>query len=170
MKQADDNELILRIRAMLDAGVSELESGIDQRLQRMRHQALARYPAEVAMDDAQRLRLQLDAGLQDLPAPITHRLDQIRQQALQRRRRQSLLGSLPERLLEFLNFRFAVPAGAFATAVVLVTGLSLFYRGPGPGEPFAVDEEIVLLASADDFELYENLDFYLWLADNGMPN
>jgi hypothetical protein len=27
-----------------------------------------------------------------------------------------------------------------------------------------------LVASADELELYENLDFYLWLEENGIPD
>ncbi len=57
-----------------------------------------------------------------------------------------------------------------ATACVMVTVVSFFYVSSRPTGILSLEEEIGLIASADDIELYENLDFYLWLEENGMPN
>jgi hypothetical protein len=44
----------------------------------------------------------------------------------------------------------------------------LTVRDPDEVMPAAMNEEGLVLASADDLELYENLEFYQWLADNGL--
>ena len=57
-----------------------------------------------------------------------------------------------------------------ATACVLVTVVSLVYVNGNSSGNLSLDDELVLVASADDLELYENLDFYLWLDENGFAN
>jgi len=66
--------------------------------------------------------------------------------------------------------QMALPAKMLATACLTVTIVSLFYTASRPAGTLPLEEEIALIASADDYELVENLDFYLWLADNGIPN
>ena len=66
--------------------------------------------------------------------------------------------------------RFSIPVRVFATTCVIVTVVSLLTVFPDSATPLSLDEEISLIASADDLELYENLDFYMWLAENGLPN
>jgi hypothetical protein len=52
----------------------------------------------------------------------------------------------------------------------MVTVVSLFYVSSRPAGILSLEEEISLIASAEDIELYENLDFYLWLDENGIPD
>ena len=65
---------------------------------------------------------------------------------------------------------FPVTASMVATACVLVTVVSLVYVNGNSSGNLSLDDELVLVASADDLELYENLDFYLWLDENGFAN
>jgi hypothetical protein len=53
-----------------------------------------------------------------------------------------------------------------ATACVIITVAVLFYNAPAPTDSPPLDPNIGLIASADELELYENLDFYVWLAEN----
>jgi len=59
-----------------------------------------------------------------------------------------------------------LPAGGLVTACLLVTVVVL--QWPDSARISPVDSDILLFASADEIELYENLEFYLWLAENGM--
>jgi len=36
--------------------------------------------------------------------------------------------------------------------------------------PVVLSEDGLLIASADELELYQNLEFYQWLADSGLQN
>lgn len=90
-------------------------------------------------------RLQADAIiLQDLE----QRLDQARQRAMQVPRR----ASLP---------RFVVPVAAAAAVALLAVVLVNPLRQETPAEPQLADSTAVEVP-----ELYEELDFYLWLADH----
>jgi hypothetical protein len=53
-----------------------------------------------------------------------------------------------------------------ATACVVVTAISIFYVDSRPAGTVTLNEEIGLVATAEDIELYDNLEFYLWLAEN----
>jgi len=53
-----------------------------------------------------------------------------------------------------------------ATTCVMVTAISIFYVNSRPAGTLTLEEEISLVATAEDIELYENLEFYLWLAEN----
>jgi hypothetical protein len=48
----------------------------------------------------------------------------------------------------------------------MVTAISIFYVNSRPTGTLTLEEEIDLVAAAEDIELYENLEFYLWLAEN----
>ena len=71
---------------------------------------------------------------------------------------------------EQFNNSFSLPVGMIATACLTVTVVTLFYTSSNPGSEFSVDDELLLIASADELELYENLDFYLWLEETGFEN
>ena len=66
--------------------------------------------------------------------------------------------------------RLSVPVSAFATACVLVTVATLFFQFPEQPTGELAEADILLFASSDEIELYDNLEFYLWLAENGLPN
>lgn len=171
MNRLSDTELIREICARLDASVTALHPELDARLDRMRQQAVAaqrnpKAPTESAL--LQETHKLLDSSL-DLPPEITSRLDAARRRALSKR--QARNSSVTTALAYWLDpGRLARPANMMATACVLVTVVSLFYVSSRPQGTLPLEEEMSLIASADDFELYENLDFYLWLAENGLPN
>lgn len=60
--------------------------------------------------------------------------------------------------------------GGLATTAAGVLGLVLWLGGPhGPGvtAPVPPTEDLELLASGEGVEFYADLDFYLWLAEDG---
>lgn len=60
--------------------------------------------------------------------------------------------------------RWLVPAGAVA-ALAVVAALGLWWTPPAAPPPMAASvEEAELLFATDNLELYQNLDFYKWLA------
>lgn len=125
---------------------------------------------------------------------IQTRLDAIRHQAVAAHARSShaqvveqisLFGRIRAYLATFSpdQLSFAAATGMIASSFVVVTAIALLYTGSMPNmapderansdtrlvDTLAVEEEIGLLASAEDLELYENLDFYLWLAEAELP-
>jgi len=161
-----------RVAAMLDSSIEGLPPHIEARLDSMRSTALARLVGHDAFAQSAGLILSGEEVAEGLPPSVRERLDHIRAQALQRATRQLEQKSQPAgggTLTRLLNPRLGIPAGAFASVCVLVTTFALFtVREPNEVMPVAMNEEGLVLASADDLELYENLEFYQWLADNGL--
>lgn len=168
----DDVRFAARVAATLDSSIEALPPRIEARLDCMRSTALARVVGHDAFVQSAGMVLSSEAASEGLPPSVSARLDDIRVQALQRaawqleRKSQSTGWGILARLL---NPRLGIPAGAFASVCVLVTTFALFtVREPDEVMPVAMNEEGLVLASADDLELYENLEFYQWLADNGL--
>ena len=112
------------------------------------------------------VRNALDAQQSDLSPAVTARLHQARKQAVavaqQPRKAKPAKSS---RLLGWDNFW--QPLAPFATAAATFAGV-IFYLGVVSSVPVintAWEEDTELLFSADDFDLYEDLDFYAWLAE-----
>lgn len=57
---------------------------------------------------------------------------------------------------------FTFPVAGWATACVLVLGLTLFVQPNGTAPPL---EDIDLLVAEDNLEFYDGLEFYAWLAE-----
>jgi hypothetical protein len=177
MNKLDDKQLLEEIRLRLDRSIAHLEPSVSERLHSMRRQAVA--PAQDSADDhAHGLLLDVGQKLDDNEAvtpEIAARLDQIRQQAITSIKStpppvaEALLSRVRDSLVAlFASHTMTIPARVFATACVLVTAASLFTVYSRPSGSLTPEAEIGLIASADDIELYENLDFYLWLAENGL--
>lgn len=172
MKETNQ-QFISTLGAVLDESLDSIDQNVLQRLDLARGAALKQDAvARTEMEEREyaTVSASLDIGSADLDSELTRKLDGMRQRAVERlaeKPSHSLSRRLPTMLRELFSFdaRIAVPAAMFA---VMVTSVSLFYT-PTPVETFTEVEEISLLASADDLELYENLDFYLWLAENGLP-
>ena len=107
---------------------------------------------------SERIRAQLDDSLQDYDAATLSRLNQARQRALE---------ALPHRTAP----RWQWPAIGFAAALSLMLVLG-WQRNPEPigddsdSEWMASvlsDDEMALLASDDELEMFQNLEFYAWL-------
>ena len=99
-------------------------------------------------------RRELDRSCNALDAHTLSRLNRIRHAALARRQPRTS--------------RMLLPFGGFVTACVLVLTVNLFMPGTAP-EGNTVEpplEDIDILASADSLDLYEDYEFYEWLASN----
>ena len=96
----------------------------------------------------------LDEGLENIDAGTRSRLTRIRTEALSRKKR-SLSG---------LRNWFPLPVvGAAAVTAALVA--FLLFKGPFENQSFDNFEDMEILASGDNLELYEDLEFYSWLAE-----
>ena len=180
MSTLDEDQFVKAICAQLDASNAQLDPALVTRLDQMRKAALAVQFAHTGNAAHDTLLQDIRDTLQSAPelSPVlVSRLDAARKLAVAKMRQRQ--ASPVRRLLARLVFeisgvldmsKLARPANMLATACVMVTAISLFYVSSRPAGNLLLEEEIVLIASADDLELYENLDFYLWLAENGLPN
>ncbi len=159
-----------RVAAALDSSIDELPPGIEARLDSMRSTALAQLLDHDAFVQSAGMVLSGERAEEGLPPNVAARLDDIRAQALQRAARRLQHKSPGWGVFDrLLSPRLSIPAGAFASVCVLVTTIALLpAREPEEIMPMPMNEEGLVLASADDLELYENLEFYQWLADNGL--
>lgn len=168
----DDERFAARVAATLDSSIEGLPPCIEARLNCMRSTARARVVGHDAFVQSAGMVLSSAEAVDALPPPVSARLDDIRAQALQRAARQLEQRSQSTTwgvLARLLNPRLDIPAGAFASVSVLVITFALVtVREPVEVTPVAMNVEGLVLASADDLELYENLEFYQWLADNGL--
>jgi DNA anti-recombination protein RmuC len=165
MIQRSDEEFIAAVSRMLDRSLEQLDPAIQQRLDSARQQAQSQDSLADSLPHAAHQSLDRQS---EISPEVEARLDQIRQRALDRmprpaenRQRRSLV----EMISEGLQLRaWQLSAGMLATSFVLVTAISLLPYGNNT--ELSLDQELALLATEDDIELYENLDFYLWLAEN----
>ncbi len=179
MNKLEETVLVQEICRQLNASIEHLHPSIHHRLDNARQAALLKQP-RLAQQNVDGLAQLVSRELDDnatVPAEIEARLDQIRHKAIARfekletRSKQSkganLLGWFK---FQFDSFNLAASAGMLASACVLITAISIFYVNSRPTGTFTLEEEIGLVASAEDIELYENLEFYLWLAENESLN
>lgn len=107
------------------------------------------------------IRQQLDQSCKALDGHTLSRLNRIRHAALEHKEVRKQARKSRALLLTF---------GGFVTACVLVLSVTLFRPGavPESGVPAAASalEDIEILTSADSFDLYEDYEFYQWLAEN----
>jgi len=175
-----DDDFVRAICSQLDASIAHLDPAVTARLDQLREAALvpvAHTPRAAVSDTlAENVRNTLNTEAA-LPADINVRLDAARRRAVARMQQRSsyplfvLAAQIKYSLSSLMDLtRIALPVKMLATACLTVTIVSLFYVNSRPAGTLPLEEEMVLIASADDFELVENLDFYLWLADNGIPN
>ena len=62
------------------------------------------------------------------------------------------------------------PACGFATACLIVFSLTFWFNDSANERMVPALEDLDLLASAEPFDLYEELDFYDWLAEHEHPS
>ncbi|MBL4820982.1 MAG: hypothetical protein JKY98_08360 [Gammaproteobacteria bacterium] len=178
MSEMNQEQLLANIRKTLDLGIEGLAPDLQTRLDEIRSQSLQRpHYSNVAEDNLEPLvmaaQVSLDDSAEAIPAKTVRRLNQIRSAAINRAQETTapISMSLSEKLRRlFERHRFAVPASAFATACVLVTVATLAFQLPAPSGIPSSDEDIMLFASTDEIELYENLAFYQWLASSGLTD
>tara|TARA_B110000858_G_scaffold198483_2_gene265572 strand:- start:20682 stop:21224 length:543 start_codon:yes stop_codon:yes gene_type:complete len=175
MNKLDEKILVQEICRQLDASIAHLPQPIKQFLSESRQAALLQN-VHLVPQDTEGLIQPLSGELNDhstLTPDIEARLDQIRHSAVARFEQQQEKTTQTSHFslsawmkTQFDAFDFAASAGMLATACVMVTAISIFYVNSRPTGTLTLEEEIGLVATAEDIELYENLDFYLWLAEN----
>jgi hypothetical protein len=99
----------------------------------------------------------LDASLEQVSPQTLRRLQSARQQALS--------GKVRPHHRPWLAFPRWVTAGGLATVAVAVLTVSLWVAVPRQ-QPRVVDEELDRIATKEQMELYEDLEFFRWLAEN----
>lgn len=103
------------------------------------------------------IRQQLDQSCKALDGHTLSRLNRIRHTALEHKAARKSRALL-------------LPFGGFVTACVLVLSVTLFRPGAVPESAVPAGasalEDIEILTSADSFDLYEDYEFYQWLAEN----
>ena len=70
------------------------------------------------------------------------------------------------------HFGWRIPAGALALAFVAVIGGALWTEGnaPAPGSSFsAVSTDAPIMMTGDNLDMYADMDFYQWLANQDQP-
>ena len=102
-----------------------------------------------------KIRKALDEGADRLDPNVASRLNRARFDALEAGKKGGI-GSWP-----WLNIRLA--GAVAACGLVLVVGL-LTYRSSAPPVYYSGLNDVDILASSDGLELYEDFDFYTWLA------
>lgn len=112
---------------------------------------------------AEQLRVRLSASTDELPIDVLSRLRQARANAVHTATTQS---AKPSEVLTLSFPNWLAPAStvtAFASlafvAIMLWTQADNFAHSSSA----TFIEDIAVLSSPDDLELYENLDFYIWL-------
>jgi len=100
------------------------------------------------------VRQQLDRSCDALDGHTLSRLNRIRHAALERKQRRAP--------------RLLLPFGGFVTACVLVLTVMTFAPGTAPdgGAVAPALEDLDILTSSDSLDLYEDYEFYQWLAEN----
>jgi len=92
----------------------------------------------------------LEESAQDLNGEVERRLRQTRYRALEVRPR---------------PFRWLVPASGFAAVSVVALAISLWWAQPSRHAPVQNVEDLEILASGENLELFDDLEFYHWLAE-----
>ncbi len=200
MSRGEREKLAERIRARLDGGLDSLEPDVLRRLNESRYRAIHQQTVScvaesagtgesVSIPGSQRdagnsderlvaaIKASLNGSSKRLSPEVNTRLDWARATAISGKR--SSMEPDPEqygnRWWQLIGFfrgsRLAALTSTIAGLCVLATAVLLVDLGPDrQSGPELVDVEVLLFSSNEDLDLADNLEFYLWLADNGLPN
>lgn len=171
----EEARFLAKVVQTLDSSLVHLPTQFEERLSGARQAALLQ-AGELDSEDGAATNdfaWALESSEQQIPESVKRRLDGIRAEAMCKA--SEALGKATAerkgsgwRWTRWAPQGFAVPASAFASICVLVTTLAIFNPSePLETMPLAVAEDSLVLASEEEIELYENLEFYQWLADNG---
>lgn len=167
MNSSNDDVFAAAIAEKLDQSAANLSLDLRKKLDQARYSAVATHASSQKNKDfVNSVQSQL-AQSESLPADIERKLNQMRRRALTQKPQhsQNFLEKIQQSLSSFIP-RTNFGTGMLATACLTLTVAALFYDGSVPRGEAPLDPELGLIASADELELYENLDFYLWLAEN----
>ncbi|MFT6093114.1 MAG: hypothetical protein ACJA2Q_001007 [Pseudohongiellaceae bacterium] len=168
MTGKQDHYLDHAIVRRLDQTIEELDPATTAQLDQARLSAIeSGHAAQTENDFVAHIQLQLEKS-EALPAEIERNLNQIRHNAIAQNAQSS--SSLKDKIQTLYQLIFGtnyrLTAGMAATACLTLAVAALFYSSSTPTGTLPIDPNIGLIASADEFELYENLDFYVWLDEN----
>lgn len=169
----EEARFLAKVVQTLDSSLEHLPAGLESRLGSARQAALAQGPRPKSEDSAATngFAWVRESSEQQIPESVKLRLDGIRAEAMRKALVES--NAKPQdrgwRWTRWAPQGFAVPASAFASISMLVTTLAIFNPSePLETMPLVAAEDSLVLASEEEIELYENLEFYQWLADNGL--
>ena len=97
------------------------------------------------------IKQELDDSLNSIDAATLSRVRQVRARALEKTEKKSY------------NW-FGIAGGAIATACVLMLVVMLSIKNEASVTPLT-PEEIELISAMDEIEIYQDLEFYEWLAE-----
>ena len=107
--------------------------------------------------------------LNDQAASLSGEVRQRLQQARRTAVHVATLTSQPEKTAQpsktLIPSRWLVPAGSFALLALAISVVIFQFQMRQDPAPIASIEDLPLLTAPEDLELYEELDFYLWLAE-----
>ncbi len=106
------------------------------------------------------IRQSLDESVDALDANTLSKIRQVRAQAV---------AKADFRHKNWLLNKQGIFVGGLATACVMVFAVMILLKSPAPMQAVPVDD-IELISSSDDLELFEDLEFYEWLEEDGMPS
>lgn len=101
----------------------------------------------------QNIKAHLDRSAEAIDPEVSSRITGIRNKALEQG------GKKP-----FPRF-FGLPAAGLAGAVAVLLVFTAVFKTPEPGAGIKVLEVVDILSSENGLELYEDLEFYSWLAE-----
>lgn len=177
MSKTNDIQFIDAAVTRLDEYAGSIDEDALSRLNAARTSALAIRQQELSIQQ-QQLNKMRDVLVQseELPSDVEIQLSKIRAQALARTNSPRLalpavVSVLYDRLHSSLfGVGWRVSHGMVATACLSIALVSIFYGANEPRDGDSSADDMVMIASSEELELYENLDFYLWLADNELLN
>jgi len=109
----------------------------------------------------ERLVGELDAAAERLEPGLLARLAHARRQAV---------AVAEKRQLRFFIVPRWVTAGGLATTAVLVIASSIWFSGRQEKPAAMPGDDLEIVSTQDHLDMYEDLDFYLWLAEKGQKH
>lgn len=110
---------------------------------------------ENEQDFLKKVRNRLDSGLEQLDPSITKRLRESRRQALD---------VAEKRPFSLVNMPRLIPISGFATLAIVAVAASLWFSMRSQAVSSKAAEEIEVLTTQGNLEMYKDLEFYQWLA------
>ncbi|HTP67017.1 MAG TPA: DUF3619 family protein [Geobacteraceae bacterium] len=110
---------------------------------------------DIEREVAEKVRKALDRSVADLDGRTV--------EGLRRARMAAVAAAETEKPPWFAVHRW-LTAGGVAAFAVLVVAVSLWFVVPGRNQTVAQVEDMDILASNEHMEIYEDMDFYQWLA------
>lgn len=160
-----DEHFLEKVSSVLENSLDDHQPLIVPRLDAARHAAMLRVWQPEAREEA--ITQTLNDSAQQLPEEVVLRLDAIRQQAMARTQPHS--DPKPHHWFARIwpPSGFAMPASAMAFSFLAVTAVILLSeQNQLETMPFVVTETELVPVSEQELELFDNLEFYQWLAES----